>query len=70
MLGVKAIYYSIFDLIGITQDVSFIKAQDSREIINARDVAISRARLYNVLPLTTKKLAVEKTRQGGRPKFD
>src|SRR5580698_3127424 len=51
LFSVKASYESVFDLMGITENVALVEMEHLREIVDSGHDAIDGARLDDVLPL-------------------
>ncbi len=68
-LGIQAVDHRVLDFIGIAEDVSGIKAQDSIKIVDARHVAIHRPGFDYMFPFSAEQFSTKYSLQSGRTYF-
>src|SRR5258705_9661930 len=69
-LGVQTMDNAVLHLVGVAENVTRVKAQNTGEVVYPGDVAISRVRLNHVLPLASSNFPLKHTLKGRRQHFD
>jgi hypothetical protein len=59
VFGINSIDYVVRHLVGVAENVASVEAEDVGEIVDARNVAISDARLDDVLEFSSPDGAIE-----------
>ena len=67
--GIEPLRDAVFHFVGVAEDIAIVEAQNTAEVVDARDVAVSQAGFNHMFELASAPLA-KHTLQGWRPQIE